>query len=388
MSNYFQSPTKIYFGENEEEKVGLYIKQHGFKNILLVYGKASAKRSGLYDKVINSLKKESISFQELEGIEVNPTLDKVNEGIEKYKNEPFELILALGGGSVIDTSKLIAHGVFYNGNPFNFNLHKVKPLKALPVGVVLTIPAAGSELSTSCVIQDKNTKIKSGFNAETNRPLFVIENPLLTKGLPFSQIAYGIVDILAHSMERYFSISSENEFADYLALGLMKATKDAGDILLKDFANMEARKTLLLASSFSHNGLTSIMKEFTMPVHQLEHVLSGKHQEIAHGLGLAILFPCWMKETFDMDAKKFAKFARVVFNVNEEDDLIAASKGIEAYESFLKELNLPHSLFDLGIQKEELEEMAQSFATRCIPGIKPLDISLARKVFIRAWKGE
>ncbi len=389
MNNYFfQSPTKIYFGENEENNVGLYIKQHGFQRVLLVYGKSSAKKSGLYDKVINSLKQENIMFQELAGIEANPTLEKVNDGIKIYKNNSFELILALGGGSVIDTSKLIAHGVFYDGNPFDFNLHLVKPSKALPIGVILTIPAAGSELSTSCVIQDKKTKIKSGFNSETNRPLFVIENHLLTKGLPFHQIAYGIVDILAHSMERYFAISSENEFADYLALGLMKATKDAGDILLKDFDNMEARKTLLLASSFSHNGLTSIMKSFTMPVHQLEHVLSGKHQEIAHGLGLAILFPSWMKETFNMDAKKFAKFARVVFNVNEEDDLIAASKGIEAYEVFLKELNLPHSLFDLGIQKEELEEMAQSFATRCIPGIKPLDITLARKVFIRAWKGE
>ena len=388
MVNYFQSPTKIFFGENEEKNVGTYIKQFGFKRILLVYGKSSAKKSGLYDIVINSLKENIIIFNEISGIEANPTLEKVNEGIDVYKKEAFELVLAVGGGSVIDTCKLIAHGVFYDGNPFDFNLHLLKPKKALPIGVILTIPAAGSELSTSCVIQDLETKVKSGFNSETNRPLFVIENPSLTKNLPFKQIAFGITDILSHSMERYFSPSNENEFADYMALSLMKATVDAAHILLEDFNNMNARKTLLLASSFSHNGFTSIMKEYQMPVHQLEHVLSGRHQEIAHGEGLAILFPCWMKETYRYDTKKFAKFAEVVFNVNEEDVSKAAYEGIKAYETFLNKFGLPNSLIALGISEDELEIMTQSFATRCIPGILPLDISLARRVFNRAWKGE
>ncbi len=310
MNNYiFQSPTRIYFGDNEENNIGKYINEYGFKKILMVYGKNSAKKSGLYDKVVDSLNNADISFLELSGIEANPTLEKVEEGIKIYLDNPFEFILAIGGGSVIDTCKLIAHGVFYKGNPFDFNLHKVKPQKALPIGVILTIPAAGSELSTSCVIQDKKSKIKSGFNAESNRPLFVIENPLLSISLPFSQIAFGICDILAHSMERYFSPSDEIEFSDYQALALIKSVVDATDIICHDFYNMKARKVLYLASSFSHNGFTSIMKDIKMPVHQLEHVLSGKHQEIAHGAGLAVLFPSWMKETYKYDVKKFSNYA-------------------------------------------------------------------------------
>ncbi len=387
-SYYFCSPTKIYFGNNQEEKVGQYIKEYGFNNILLVRGKKSALKSGLLDKVIWSLKKENISFDILSDIEANPTLEKVNEGIKMYLKKPYELILAVGGGSVIDTSKLIAHGVFYKGNAFDFNLKKVIPTKALPIGVILTIPAAGSELSTSCVIQDKRTLVKQGFNSETNRPLFVIENPYLTLDLPRKQIAYGIVDILAHSMERYFSLSKEIEFADYMALGLMKATVDAFYRLKENFYDLEARKVLLLSSSYSHNGFTSITKPFVMPVHQLEHVLSGRHQEIAHGEGLAILFPFWMEEICQYDVKKFAKFARVVFNVIDEDDLEASYKGIKAYKLFLSELNLSETLKELNVKEEEVELMAQSFATRIIPGIKDLDYSLAKKIFEKAWKGE
>lgn len=388
MVNYFCSPTRIYFANDCENNVGKVLKELNFKKILLVYGKSSAKKSGLYDKIIKILKDNQISFNELSQIEVNPTIDKVNEGIKIYKKDPFELVLAMGGGSVIDTSKAIANGVYYLGNPMDFNLHLAIPKKALPVGVILTIPAAGSELSTSCVIQDPVTRIKSGFNSETNRPLFVFEDPLLTLGLPFVQIGYGITDILAHSMERYFSLSCEHEFADYMALGLMKSVVDAGNILLNDFNNLQARKTLLLASSFSHNGLTSIMKDMTMPVHQLEHVLSGRHQNIAHGAGLAVLFPFWMKETYRYDVKKFAKFAKVVFNVNEGDDLSCAEKGINEYIAFLNKFSLPHTLQDLSIKEEELEEMAQSFATRKILGIRPLDYSLAKTIYMRAWKGE
>ena len=282
MKNYvFESNTRIYFGKDEENKVGEYINSYGFKSVLLVYGKNSAKKSGLYDLVVNSLNKYNIKVLELSGIKPNPSLEDVINGLSLIKKEPVDMILALGGGSVIDTCKLISNGYFYDGNPFDFNEYKAVPTKNIPLGVILTIPAAGSELSTSCVITDESRNLKRGFNSQTNRPLFVIENPDLMLGLPFNQIAYGITDILAHSMERYFSISEENEFADYLALGLMKSVVDAGYDILKDQTSYSARKTLYLASSYSHNGLTSICKDISMPVHQLEHELSGLRKKIS-----------------------------------------------------------------------------------------------------------
>ena len=389
MKNYvFESNTRIYFGKDEENKVGEYINSYGFKSVLLVYGKNSAKKSGLYDLVVNSLNKYNIKVLELSGIKPNPSLEDVINGLSLIKKEPVDMILALGGGSVIDTCKLISNGYFYDGNPFDFNEYKAVPTKNIPLGVILTIPAAGSELSTSCVITDESRNLKRGFNSQTNRPLFVIENPDLMLGLPFNQIAYGITDILAHSMERYFSISEENEFVDYLALGLMKSVVDAGYDILKDQTSYSARKTLYLASSYSHNGLTSICKDISMPVHQLEHELSGLHNNIAHGEGLAILFPYWMKETYEYAPKKFAKFGEVLFNIKDDDIFNASIRTIEAYQEFLKKFNLPTSLKDVGVSLDDIEIMAKAFENRVIPGYKPLDNMLAKKIFIRAWKGE
>ncbi len=384
----FESPTRIYYGKDEETNVGKYIKEYGFNKVLLVYGKSSAKKSGLYDRIVSSLNENSIKYQELSGVSANPDISYVLKGLEIIRKEPVDMILAIGGGSVIDVCKLIANGYYYEGNPFDFNEHKVKPTAALKIGVVLTIPAAGSELSDSCVISDNNRKLKRGFNSKTNRPLFVIESAELIDGLPFQQLAYGITDILAHSMERYFSPSQEIEFSDYLALGLMKSVIDAGYILLKDHNNKEALKTLILASSFSHNGLTSVMKEIKMPVHQLEHELSGLHPEIAHGLGLAVLFPAWMKETYQYDTKKFALFGKVLFNIEESDELTSSLKAIPAYEDYLRLFNLPSSLKALNVSENDLKIMTQSFATRCIVGIRNLDVELAKLVYERAMKGE
>ena len=389
MKNYmFESPTRLYFGNNEEDNVGKYIKEYGFKKILLVYGKSSAKRSGLYDRVIKSLKDNKIEFLELSEVSANPTLKKVNEGLAMIKNQNVDLVLAMGGGSVIDTAKSIANGYYYDGNTFDFNEHKLVPIKGLPVGVILTIPAAGSEFSMSCVITDEERNMKRGYNSPTNRPLFAIESNNLINGLPFEQYAYGITDILAHSIERYFSPSSEIEFADYLALGLMKSVVDATDVLLKDFNNDEAKKVIILASSISHSGHTSLCKDIAMPVHQMEHEVSGLYPNIAHGLGLAVLFPYWMEKTYTYMPKKFAKFGEVLFNIKGEDDLSSSKLTIEAFKLFLKKLGLNKSLKDLGVAYEDLEIMAQPFVARLIPGVKPLDYSLAREILIHAWKGE
>lgn len=388
MNYIFESPTRIYYGENEEKKVGLYIRLYGYKKILMVYGKKSAKISGLYQKVIDSLKENEIEFIELGGIDANPTLEMVNKGLNLIKNKDIDMILALGGGSVIDASKSIANGYYYEGSPFDFNEHKAQSNKALPVGVILTIPASGSELSTSCVITDESRHLKRGFNSQNNRPLFVIESVELINGLPFNQIAYGIVDILAHSMERFFCPSSKYEFADYMALGLMKSVIDSANILLDDFNNQDARKTLILASSFSHNGLTSIAKTFSMQVHQLEHELSGLYPNIAHGLGLAILFPYWMKETYEYDPKKFALFAKVLFNIKGDDDIILAKEAINEYQNLLKRLKLPTTLKEINVSYDDLEKLAQPFAARKILGIRTLDQKLAYRIFVRAWEGK
>ncbi len=388
MNYMFESPTRIYYGDSEEKKVGLYIRLYGYKKILMVYGKKSAKTSGLYQKVVDSLKENEIEFIELGGIDANPTLEMVNKGLSLIKNKDIDMILALGGGSVIDASKSIANGYYYDGNPFDFNERKAQSNKALPVGVILTIPASGSELSTSCVISDESRHLKRGFNSQNNRPLFVIESVELINGLPFNQLAYGIVDILAHSMERYFCPSAKYEFADYMALGLMKSVVDSANVLLDDFNNQEARKTLILASSFSHNGLTSIAKTFTMQVHQLEHELSGLYPNIAHGLGLAILFPYWMKETYKYDPKKFALFAKVLFNIKGDDDIILAKEAINEYQNLLKRLQLPTTLKEINVSYDDLEKLAQPFAARKILGIRTLDQKLAYRIFVRAWEGK
>ena len=382
--NYqFYSPTKIYFGPQEEENVGEYIASYGYQKVLLVYGVSSCKKSGLYDRVLLSLKKKNIEYIELSSVSYNPTLEKVNEGLSLLREKPCDFILAIGGGSVIDCAKSIASSYFYDGNPFDFNEGKAKPVKALPIGVILTIAAAGSELSSSCVITDEKRKIKRGFNSDSVRPKFVIENPNLILGLPREQYAYGIVDILAHSMERYFALSAEKEFADYFALALMRAVVDAAKVLKTNLQDYAANKTLLLASSFSHNGITSVMKRFSMPVHQLEHELSGLYPNIAHGLGLAILYPYWMDEVSSSNPMKFIEFGKAVFNTNGN-----AKDAIDAYRAFLKEWNFPISLKEVGVKEDDVETMAQSFATRLVPEILPLDYLLAKRIYIRAWKGE
>ena len=242
----FYSPTKIYFGRGKENNVGEYIKEFGFKKILLHYGKQSIFKSGLYDKVISSLKSNNIDYVELGGVEANPDVSLVREGIEICKKESVDFILAIGGGSVIDSAKLISLARFYQGDPLEVIMNQIEPSKTLKVGCILTIAAAGSELSASSVISDRTIKFKRGFLTDLNRPVFVIENPELTYSLPAYQVGCGIVDIISHTLERYFNKSSEHEFSDYIAEGLLKSIIDASEIILKDFYNYDARGTLMI----------------------------------------------------------------------------------------------------------------------------------------------
>ena len=384
----FISPTKIFFGKGKENEIGKIIKDYHFKKVFLHYGKSSIKKMGLYDVVVSSLKKNGIDFVELGGVEPNPDVSLCKEGIEICRREKVDLVLAVGGGSVIDSGKLIAHGVFYDGDPFDISLHKVESSKALPIGVILTNSASGSELSTSCVISSRELKIKKGFNSELNRPLFAIENPELTYSLNLHLTGCGIVDILSHTFERYFSHSDKYEFSDYLAEGLMKSVIDNGRVLVKDLKDYQARANIMIASSYSHNGLTSLGKNAKMPIHQLEHELSALFPNISHGEGLAILIPSWMEVCKNLDQEKMVKFC---VNVLDVDKNLAAEEiiveGIRILKEFFKLFNLSLSLKDYNVSKDDIIQMVNKLTnnhTKVYDSNIPLDYDLALKIYLNS----
>lgn len=368
----FYSPTKIYFGLNRETEVGAIIKQYGFHKILLHYGKSSIKKTGLYDKVIASLKSNNIEYVELAGVEPNPKIDMVRTGCELAKGEKVEMILAVGGGSVIDSSKAIACGTCVDFDPWLFNTHEKIPVKALPVGVILTISAAGSELSNSCVITNTEKKIKNGFNSDLVRPLFAIMNPALTFTVSKYQTACGIVDIMMHTMERYFVEEDSINFTDEIAFGLLKAVIKAGKKVMENPNDFEARASLMLASSFSHNGLTGMGTKMYFTVHRLEHVLSGTYDNVSHGAGLAVLFPAWAKWVYPKLETKFLRFALEVMKVEKQDTndktIMAA---INKLESFYKELGMPTRFKDLKIDEKAVDELIKKSTN--IPSFIKLD---------------
>ena len=353
----FVSPTKIYFGNSKEELIGQICLDGGYKRVYIVIGQGSVKRNGLLDRVLVSLNSSGIKYQILEGVRVNPTIDLCHKGIEEARVFAPNLILAVGGGSVIDTAKNIAVGYFYSGNSFDFNLHIAKPKKALPIGVILTIAASGSETSNSCVIQDDKTGIKNGFNNDLVRPVFAIENPKLTYSLSKIQTAYGIVDIMMHTLERYFGASSDNEPADYFAEGVLKSIIKAAKVVNDNPMDYDARAVLMLMSSFSHNDLTSIGKKKMLFVHQLEHAVSGVYPEVVHAAGLAVLFPAWAKYYVNYDTDKFDKLATNVFGLHNKNKLDNAKAGIKEIEKLFALLGMPASFKDLGIANPDIERL-------------------------------
>ena len=356
----FISPTKIYFGNNKEELIGQICLNGGYKRVYIVIGQGSVKRNGLLDRVLASLDASGIKYKILEGVRVNPAIDLCHKGIEEARVFAPNLILAIGGGSVIDTAKNIAVGYFYAGDSFDFNLHKAKPTKALPVGVILTIAASGSELSNSCVIQDDKTGIKNGFNDDIVRPVFAIENPKLMYSLSKTQTSYGIVDIMMHTLERYFGASSDNEPADYFAEAVLKSVIKAAKAVNENPMDYDARAVLMLMSSFSHNDLTSIGKKKMLFVHQLEHAVSGLYPEVVHAAGLAVLFPAWAKYYVNYDTEKFDKLATNVFDLHNKNKLENAKAGIKEIEKLFALLSMPASFNDLGIPKPDIERLVNT----------------------------
>ena len=306
---------------------------------------------------MSSLNESNINYQILEGVRPNPTIELCRQGIKQAREYKPDLILAIGGGSVMDTAKNIAVGYYYEGDSFDFNLHLLLPKKSLPVGVILTISASGSELSSSSVIQDDKSQIKRGFNSDFNRPVFAIENPELTYGVSKEQTAYGVVDIMMHTLERYFNPSSDNEPADGFAEALLRSVVKAARVVVDNPEDYDARAILMLMSSLSHNGITSIGKGSLLYVHQLEHALSGIYPFVAHGAGLAVLFPAWAKYYVTLDTEKFNKLAINVFDLHNSNALENAKAGINEIEKLFALLGMPKTISELGIKNPNIKGM-------------------------------
>ena len=366
--NYY-APTKVVFGKGAEQKVGNLIKEQNCKKVLIHYGSGSARRSGLLDRIEAIFDKEGITYVELGGVVPNPRLSLVYEGIALCKKENVDFILAVGGGSVIDSAKAIGYGVANEGDVWDFFDFKRKPTACLPIGVVLTIAAAGSEMSGSCVITKEDGGMKRGCTTDYSRLKFAVLDPELTMTLPPYQTACGCTDILMHTMERYFTNGGNMEITDSIAEGLMRTVIENARILINDPKNYDARAEVMWAGSLSHNGLTGcgavVGGDFAS--HALEHEIGGLF-DVAHGAGLAAIWGSWARYVYKDCLSRFEKFAMNVMRVDPEgtaDDV--ALRGIEAIEDFFRELKMPTSIHELGIDPtdEELKLMAHKCSIGC-----------------------
>lgn len=380
----YYAPTKVFFGKDEHKNVGKIIKEYGYKNIMLQYGQGSIKKSGLYDEVMKSLTENDINVVEMGGVEPNPKLSFVREAVKVAKENKVEMILAVGGGSVLDSSKYTAAGACSDCDPWDFPTGKAKVLKSLPVGCILTIAAAGSEMSSSAVITNMELNMKRGFNSEFNRCKFAIMNPELTYSVSKYQTACGVVDIMAHTMERYFIPCDATDITDRIAESVLKATITAGKTLMENPKDYDARANMMWASSVSHNDLTGCGRQNTLAVHQLEHALSGEYDEIAHGAGLAVLFPAWAKYIYKYNVSRFAQFARRVWDCTEENDEAAALAGIEKMSEYFKSIGMPSRLSDFGLNEDCIERLAElcTFSKqRTVKSYIDMDYEVVKDIF-------
>ncbi|MBE5815127.1 MAG: iron-containing alcohol dehydrogenase [Clostridiales bacterium] len=381
----FQNPTRIHFGRNALEQLPKEVERYG-KRVLLVYGGGSIKRTGVYDAVMQKLGNVNAQVWELAGVQPNPRLSPVREGIEVCRREQIQLVLAVGGGSAIDTAKAIVNGACYEGDVWELYEGKGTNETALPLGVVLTIPAAGSEMSRSSVITREEDLCKRGRNAFTNFPTFSILNPEYSFTLPPYQTACGIVDIMAHMMERYFTMVENVELTDRLIEGALVTVINNAPIVMAKPDDYDARAEITWAGALAHNTLLDTGRVGDWASHKLEHELSALY-DIAHGAGLAVMFPAWMKYVLPRGgARKLAQFARRVFAVGEAfaTDEEAANEGILRLEAFYRSLGLPTTLGEMGIDGSRIPEMAARAVAMMggrLGGFVPLDAPMAEEVY-------
>lgn len=376
----FYTPTKIFFGRGYHKKTGEIIKEYGFKKVLVHYGQGSVKKNGILDEIIASLEESDIEYVELPGAKPNPVLGKVKEGAKICRKENIDLVLAVGGGSVMDSSKAIGSASLHPDiDPWKFFAKEIVPKKALPVGTILTIASSGSEMSASSVITNEELNLKRGFNADVNRPLFSIMNPEITFTVSPYQTACGVVDILMHTIERYFQTGDNAKLTHEISEALMRNVIQAGIKVMDNLKDYDARATLMWAGSLSHNDLTGVGKTKGLSVHQLEHEISAQYPRVAHAAGLSVLFPAWAQYVYKSDVLKFCRFAVNVWGceMDYEKPQDTALEGImRCKDYFSSTLKMPVSLREMDIGEEYFEQMAikcTNYGKRKISGIIELD---------------
>ncbi len=365
---YF-TPTKVLFGKNTEDKVADLIQEFGGKKVLIHYGGGSVIRSGLMQRVTDKLDATGITYVKLGGAVPNPRLSLVYEGIELIKKEGIDFILAVGGGSAIDSAKAIGYGVMNEGDVWDLYDYKKQAKACLPLGVILTLAATGSEMSDSSVITKEEGLVKRGYSSDFCRPRFAILNPELTMTLPDYQTACGCTDIMMHTMERYFTNGGNMEITDSMAEALLRTVKENAKILVRDPKNYDARAEVMWAGSLSHNGLTGCGNDGgDWMTHKLEHELGGLY-DVAHGAGLAALWGSWARYVYKNCLPRFKRYAINVMGVPADagSDEEIALKGIEAMEAFYREIKMPTNLRELGVNASD--DDLKLMAHKCAVGV-------------------
>jgi len=359
MENFvFHNPTKLIFGKDTIPQIGSEIAKQGYRKVLLLYGQGSIKRNGVYEQVISSLKENDLQWVELSGVKPNPLLSKVKEGIELSSKEKVEAILAVGGGSVIDSAKAIAVGFYYSGDIWDIFLGKHSPEKALPIFTVLTMSATGSEMNCGAVVTKDETLEKYSFVSEHVYPRVSIVDPSVQFTLPAEQTVYGAIDTISHVLEYYFD-GSDSEIQNELSEGIIRAVISTTERLLQNPKDYEARSNMAWSATVALNGLTGAGRRGgDWSCHRIEHALSALY-DVAHGAGLAIVMPAWMKYVYTSKPAQFERFAHKVFGIIEkgEEGII---KGIAIFKEWMKQVGAPVSLKDIGVEEKDIPKIVDN----------------------------
>jgi len=392
MENFrFYSPTYFCFGKDSEESTGELVERFGGTKVLIHYGGGSIKRNGVYDRVIASLKARNIQYVELGGVMPNPRSGLVYEGIKLCRQEKVDFILAVGGGSTIDSAKAIAAGVVYDGDFWDYYAQDKAVNKAVPLGTVLTIAAAGSEGSGDSVITHEDGMLKWATSGDALRPKFSILNPETTCTLPAYQTACGVTDIMAHVCERYFTNTKDVEVTDRLCEGILKTMITEAPKVIADPNNYEARANIMWGGMVAHNNICGVGRSQDWSSHKLEHELSSLY-DVAHGAGLAVIMPAWMTYVMNHDVQRFAQFAVRVWgcDMDFEQPEITAKEGIQRFISFLTSIGMPKNFEEVGAKAEDIAELVEHLGVTeesKVGGFMPLgpkDVEAIYKIAVEA----